>query len=130
MKNIATEATLTSRLIAALKTEMPEAIIYKINDRVTVGIPDAVITYHGRTLWIEAKCTVGNRIRHHANWERQLWETRRLEMHGRCIFVIFEPDAAVIAQPIDVKVDRTYHALETFTTWPMIALFIHRMLEL
>lgn len=129
MKNVATEAVLTSRLITALKAVMPEAIIYKINDRMTVGIPDVVITYHGRTLWIEAKCTIGNRVRHHANWERQLWETQRLEMQGRCIFVIFEANAVVVAQPVDIKVDRTYRSLGTFTSWSAVTQFIRRILE-
>lgn len=124
MRNVATEAVLTSRLITALKAEMPEAIIYKINDRITVGIPDLVITYHGRTLWIEAKCTVGNRIRHHANWERQLWEMQRLEMQGLCTFLVYETDAVVLVQPKDVSIDRSYRGLRRFQDWPSVARFI------
>lgn len=51
------ESKFTQRLLKALRTEMPGAIILKHSDRYTGGMPDFSITREGRTTWCEVKVT-------------------------------------------------------------------------
>lgn len=50
-----TEAKLTRTFLARWRERYPHAVVFKINDRTTSGIPDAAITMGGRTAWIEFK---------------------------------------------------------------------------
>jgi hypothetical protein len=50
-----TEAQLTRKFLTRWRERYPAAVCMKINDRSTGGLPDAVITMCGRSLWIEFK---------------------------------------------------------------------------
>jgi hypothetical protein len=50
-----TESQFSAKLLRALRQRMPNAIIWKLNDRFTSGIPDAVVVYEGRATWLEMK---------------------------------------------------------------------------
>lgn len=50
-----TEAHFTQRLLRALRQAMPDATIFKFNDRTTAGIPDFCICQGGKTTWCEVK---------------------------------------------------------------------------
>lgn len=49
-----TEATLKSALVRALRT-LPNAVVFRHEDRFTHGIPDISITLHHATTWLEVK---------------------------------------------------------------------------
>jgi hypothetical protein len=56
-----TEASLTQDLLRTLKERLPGAVVLKICDRFTAGIPDIAITWRGFTSWLEVKLlTKGN----------------------------------------------------------------------
>lgn len=53
-----TEAQLTRRELKILRNRWPSAFIWKINDRITAGVPDAVLVNGAattKTVWIEFK---------------------------------------------------------------------------
>jgi len=50
-----TESQFSAKLLRALRQRLPTAVIWKLNDRFTSGIPDAVVVYKGRATWIECK---------------------------------------------------------------------------
>lgn len=50
-----TESQFTQRLLRELRRRMPDAVIFKHNDRTTGGIPDFSITVGGKTTWWEVK---------------------------------------------------------------------------
>ena len=49
-----TEADVTRKLVQTLKRALPEAVVFKHWDHVTV-MPDISVTYRGRTTWFEVK---------------------------------------------------------------------------
>lgn len=49
------EATRTRTVLQTIRKAHPTAFIWKINDAITGGIPDAVIVLHGHTVWVEFK---------------------------------------------------------------------------
>jgi hypothetical protein len=50
-----TEASVTQDLLKHLKAALPGAVIFKIADRFTTGIPDICVNCKGRTIWLEVK---------------------------------------------------------------------------
>lgn len=50
-----TEAQLTRKFLSRWRERYGHAVVFKLNDRTTGGLPDACITMCGRTLWIEFK---------------------------------------------------------------------------
>ncbi len=86
-----TESQLTRRELQRIKSQRPNAFLWKVNDRITAGIPDAVIVENGHTFWIEFKVLrPGERI------EQVVREAQRLTMqrlaranHGDVIVVAF-----------------------------------------
>lgn len=50
-----TEAQYTREFLKQFRIKHPHAVVFKINDRTTSGIPDAAITMSGRTTWLEFK---------------------------------------------------------------------------
>jgi hypothetical protein len=50
-----TESQFSSKLLRALRQRMPQAWIQKFNDRISSGIPDAVVVHEGRATWLEFK---------------------------------------------------------------------------
>lgn len=49
-----TEAPLTRRFLAEVQKQLPLAVIFKINDRTTAGILDAIVNFN-HSLWLEFK---------------------------------------------------------------------------
>lgn len=80
-----TEAQLTRKFLARWRERYPSAVIFKINDRSTGGLPDAVVTMCGRSLWIEFKRDKP------ALTPIQFEATRRLHAasEGRSVVVVF-----------------------------------------
>lgn len=50
-----TEAQFTRALVHDLRQVLDRTVIFKHNDRLTAGVPDLSVTYHGRTTWLEVK---------------------------------------------------------------------------
>jgi hypothetical protein len=50
-----TEADYTRDLLKALRTHLPEALVIKLADVFTMGVPDFFINLAGVTTWFEAK---------------------------------------------------------------------------
>ncbi len=50
-----TEADLKRRLVRALKSTMPGAVVFRHEDQFTAGIPDISVTWAGITTWWEVK---------------------------------------------------------------------------
>jgi hypothetical protein len=49
------EARKTSACLKTFRERYPAAYVVKVNDRTTGGRPDAEITLHGKTIWVEFK---------------------------------------------------------------------------
>ena len=54
-----TESQFSAKLLRALRQRMPNAVVWKLNDRFTSGIPDAVVVYEGMATWLEMKMKHG-----------------------------------------------------------------------
>lgn len=79
-----TEAQLTKKLIDYVRKELPQAVVFKHNDRVTTGIPDLSITCGGRTLWVEVK--------REGNWPPSALQqeiVKRLQKAGTAVYAYF-----------------------------------------
>lgn len=50
-----TEAAVVQELRRQLKKMLPQAVVFKLNDLSSAGIPDLVINHKGNVLWIEVK---------------------------------------------------------------------------
>jgi hypothetical protein len=50
-----TEASVTQDLLKHLKAALPGAVIFKLSDRFTTGIPDICVNWKGHTTWLEIK---------------------------------------------------------------------------
>ena len=80
-----TEATLTKQATDACEHLMKGCVVLKHADKATSGYPDTSITWHGSTLWIEFKYADPT----FKSQGLQELTCCRLELHGRCIYVIF-----------------------------------------
>ena len=56
-----TESSYTSDVLRHVRQLRPEAIVYKVNDRTTGGIPDVYLGLNGESLWVEFKRSVSAR---------------------------------------------------------------------
>lgn len=88
-----TERTLEAATIRALKRECPGALVWKIRDAATGGLPDLEVAWRGATTKIEFKMLrKGQTI--HDTWEdaRQLETLQRYERAtGRAFVVAWSP---------------------------------------
>lgn len=50
-----TEASVTQGLLSHLKQALPGAVIFKLSDRLTKGVPDISVAWNGYTTWLEVK---------------------------------------------------------------------------
>lgn len=89
-----TEASVTQDLIAHLKHKLPHALVFKLSDRITKGVPDIAVSLNGATVWLEVKLlrkgdTPGGRV---AKDPLQLLRMRQLheQTGGRAWFVIYD----------------------------------------
>ena len=81
-----TEKELKDQVVRYLRATIPMAVVLRLEDKNTAGIPDIIITYHGHTVWVEVK---------YANpYVRgrglQKLTCRRLATQGICWYLIYE----------------------------------------
>jgi hypothetical protein len=57
-----TEAQHTTKFLTQVKGRFPRVFAYKINDRVTAGVPDAIIVKSQRTVWLEMKACAPDKV--------------------------------------------------------------------
>ena len=50
------ESQFSRKVLNALRARRANAVVFKINDRFTSGIPDAVVVLEGIATWLEFKC--------------------------------------------------------------------------
>ena len=50
-----TEAQITSKFLKQIRQAFPAAFVYKINERIRAGIPDALIVLRGHVVFVEFK---------------------------------------------------------------------------
>jgi hypothetical protein len=80
-----TEALLTKKATDACEKLMKGCVVLKHADKASSGYPDTSITHLGNTLWIEFKHAAPT----FKSQGIQELTCCRLELHGRCIYVIF-----------------------------------------
>lgn len=56
------EATFTYGLTGALRKRLPNAVVRKLADKFTAGLPDFFISHLGVTTWFEVKLTTNKEI--------------------------------------------------------------------
>lgn len=101
-----TEAPLTRKFLAAVQAQLPNAVIFKINDRTTAGIPDAVISHDFCTVWLEFK--------KHPNKLTPLQKLNidRINKGGRAMVITFHDqfvrvdDQSLLGRAFDASFDR------------------------
>lgn len=81
-----TEKELKDQLVHCLRITIPMAVVLRLEDKNTAGIPDVIVTYYGHTVWVEVK---------YANpYVRgrglQKLTCRRLATQGICWYLIYE----------------------------------------
>ena len=81
-----TEAKLTQVLLAKARVTLRGSVVLKINDHSTSGIPDAAITWNGRTCWIEVKYANPG----FKSTGIQELTCCRLALAGRCVYVVYD----------------------------------------
>jgi len=72
------EAKRTTTILAKVRTRWPSAWVWKVNDRITSGIPDAEIVIAGRTFRIEFKLLPSTT----ALIEREITEIQKMTMRA------------------------------------------------
>jgi len=53
------ESNLKRNTLRWLKRKYPHAVVWKISDRYTSGLPDVLVVKSGQTIWIELKTDIG-----------------------------------------------------------------------
>jgi hypothetical protein len=81
------ENTRTRQMLTRVRERYPHAVAMKLNDRTTGGLPDAVITLSGRSLWVESK---RGRLTLTPIQRRTLAKLHAAS-DGRALAVVFEP---------------------------------------
>jgi hypothetical protein len=66
------EAHFQSKLLRALRQRMPEAVIWKLSDRWTCGVPDVMVSLRGVVTWFELKTQSNDVTRIQAEWLKRL----------------------------------------------------------
>lgn len=88
------EADVVKKIIFEMKKWVPRALVFKINDLRTKGIPDICVNYRKKTTWIEAKFFKENEtmatVKKHID-SLQLATCRRLENESHCYYFITYP---------------------------------------
>jgi hypothetical protein len=89
-KRIVTEAAFVRQVLAYYR-EMG-AVVYKLNDGFTVGIPDMPVTWNRNTTWVEAKSTEGyeNPVKRVSYDQLQLRQMQKLAQRGRAVYLIWD----------------------------------------
>jgi hypothetical protein len=85
------EASICRDIVTDLKKAFPRAIVYKLHDLSTAGIPDIVVTFAQQTFWIEVKFFTANETLKSVSkhFDRlQLANMRLLETQGKAFYLI------------------------------------------
>lgn len=112
------EGSFTGKLLAQYRAQNPRAIVYKVADRMTLGIPDTVITLDGYTSWWEMKVVrtekdwnlkgLGKGIQHNA--------CMKLAKEGVCWYVVFVDQSydkrILLVEPRDIHIASPIHEVE------------------
>lgn len=90
-----TEAQITAELLAFLRDKL-RGVILKHNDDSTIGLPDISVTSGGVTQWVEVKLVKFKKADLHFHLAKivdfgkpQSRLCGKLDLHGRCYYVIF-----------------------------------------
>lgn len=83
-----TESSLTRRELQRIKARWPDAFLWKVNDRITAGIPDALLVLAGRHVWIEFKALTDNERVETAVRDVQKVQIRRLVRAGAEVLIV------------------------------------------
>lgn len=76
----------TTKLMEALRHAMPGAVVIKLNDLHTHGIPDLTVTWLGHTLWIEVKVATPKLTQKRIQHDTML----KLQRNGFALYVIYD----------------------------------------
>src|SRR5436190_24188333 len=87
-----TEASVTQDLLRHLKDVLRGAVVFKICDRFTTGIPDICVTYKGRVTWLEVKLLKkGSRLETCSPaLQRLTMRNLHRESQGRAWYVVYD----------------------------------------
>ena len=98
---MATESELVSKMVRQLRNDFPDAVIFRLEDLMTAGIPDLVFNYKSHTIWFEAKVARPS----FKITGVQLLTCGRLYREGFCFIIIFveKTKQILIVSPDDVK---------------------------
>ncbi len=119
-----TEASVTQSLMDALKAALPGAVILKICDRFTKGIPDIDITWRGRNYRLEVKLLKrGNTLEDCSDGLQRLTLTRLyVQTDQRAWYVVYDmrawQKAVTVYRPqvMTVTEDQAYEFAELEAT--------------
>lgn len=75
-----TEATIVAGIKSGLTKQLHGAVIFKINDLSTTGIPDLAVSYKGHTTWVEVKY-----LRHGETRSQFLKHFKKLQLATACL---------------------------------------------
>jgi hypothetical protein len=97
------EALRTRVFLTAVRHAHPDAFVWKISDRVTGGVPDALIVKDGRPIWIEFKkgnpANVAKLLR-----PLQKHQIKKLVDAGAMVFVcVFTKDGYKVFDPVRLE---------------------------
>lgn len=104
MKN---ETEYSGELVKALKSVMPNSVIFKHTDMYTSGIPDISATWLRCTSWIEVKVAVGGKIKSQKK-RLQLETCKSLERVGICLYVVYTELNTHVIKPSNVLPNGTW----------------------
>ena len=91
-----TEAYLVRHIIAAIRARKPEAYVRKLSDRYTRGLPDILVVWHGRAIFLEIKTETGKLSKLQAREIEAIWQAGGLAHVVRSVesaLSIFEESA-------------------------------------
>lgn len=112
------EGDFTAKLLKEFRKKIPHAIVFKIADRITYGIPDTVVTFDGYTSWWEMKVIrdkdgfnlkgLGKGIQ----WNNCL----KLSKEGTCFYIVFvdrtNDKRILLVHPQDVNIENPIGEVE------------------
>jgi hypothetical protein len=104
------EGDFTGKLLKKYRTKRPNAVVLKIADRITLGVPDFAIIDFGYTSWWEAKV-----LRDRDAWNlrglgKGIQHTNAMNIaeQGRCFYVVFvdctNDKSILLVDPRDVNI--------------------------
>ena len=91
------EADVVTKIKTELQKQLPTAVIFKLQDYMTTGIPDLVVNHNRKTIWVEVKLLKAHEtpssLRKHFD-KVQLATCQLLERQVHCIYVVVDEDSS------------------------------------